>query len=272
MWQNEIVGKVFNLFTVVDDVSVDVSDKEWNIDSLQSRVALGDHLSEDLKNKIHNLLHKNSIVLSHGDSDVGTAKVSPHHIELFDHAPIWQKARRFADPGNQEIGHQCLELLSLNILEHSDSQWSSPVVPVWKPDGMLRLCIDYSKVNAVTRTEKFPMPNLKNCIYRGSKVKYITSCTLFEDTIVPLDDKSRQYTAFSTVSDHYQFKRLRFGLRNSGIAFQKTMLQILSPLSCSNIIIYIDDILIMNESFEEQAVLVNKVLSTLGNSGIKSKV
>ena len=271
--KNEIVGKVSTLFTVVDDVSVDVSDKEWNIDSLRSKVALGDHLSKDLKDKIYNLLYKNRIVFSHGDSDVGTAKVAPHHIELFDHAPIWQKPRRFADPVNQEIERQCLELLSLDILEHSDSQWSSPVVPVWKPDGTLRLCIDYRKVNAVTRTEKFPMPNLENCIYRGSKVKYFTKLDLVRGYYqVPLDDESRQYTAFSTVTDHYQFKRLSFGLRNSGIAFQKTMQQILSPLSCSNIIIYIDDILIMNESFEEHAVLVNKVLSTLGDSGIKLKV
>ena len=127
---NEIEGKVSTLFTVVDDVSVDVSDKEWNIDSLRSKVALGDHLSEDLKDKIYSLLYKNCIVLSHGDSDVGTAKVAPHHIELFDHASIWQKAHRFADPVNQEIARQCLELLSLDILEHSDSQWSSPVVPV----------------------------------------------------------------------------------------------------------------------------------------------
>ena len=117
------------------------------------------------------------------------------------------------------------------------------------------------------------MPNLENCIYRGSKVKYFTKLDLVRGYYqVPLDDESGQYTAFSTVTDHYQFKHFSFGLRNSGIEFQKMIQHILSPLSYSNIIIYIDDILIMNESFEEHAVLVNKVLSTLGDSGIKLKV
>ena len=86
--KNEIVGKVSTLFTVVDDVSVDVSEKECDINSLRSKVALGDHLSEDFKDKIYKLLYKNRIVLSYGDSDVGTAKVAPHHIELFDHADV----------------------------------------------------------------------------------------------------------------------------------------------------------------------------------------
>ena len=87
--KNEIVGNVSTLFTVVDDVSVDVSEKECDINSLRSKVALADHLSEDLRDKIYNLLYKNRIVSSHADSDVLTAKVAPHHIELFDHDPIW---------------------------------------------------------------------------------------------------------------------------------------------------------------------------------------
>ena len=68
----------------------------------------------------------------------GTVKKFKFH-QIDPHTPIWQKARRFADPVNQEIECQCLELLSLDILKYSDSQWSSPVVPVWKPDGTLRL-------------------------------------------------------------------------------------------------------------------------------------
>ena len=88
---------------------------------------------------------------------------------------------------------------------------------------------------------------------------------------VPIDPDSRPITAFSTMNNHYQFKRLSFGLKNSGMAFQKTMQQILSPILTSNIIIYIDDVLIMSESFEDHIKLIEKVLSTLMRNGVKIK-
>ena len=89
---------------------------------------------------------------------------------------------------------------------------------------------------------------------------------------VPIDENSRKYTSFSTHQNQYQFKRLPFGLKNSGIAFQRIMQQILGPVMSKDIIIYIDDILILSRSFEEHLKLVEKVLRTLMKSGIKSKL
>uniref|UniRef100_A0A6A7FN12 RNA-directed DNA polymerase n=1 Tax=Hirondellea gigas TaxID=1518452 RepID=A0A6A7FN12_9CRUS len=117
------------------------------------------------------------------------------------------------------------------------------------------------------------MPNLTQCIYKAHNINYFTKLDLVRGYYqVPLDEDSRPYTAFSTTQNHFQFKRLSFGLKNSGIAFQKTMQQILSPHITSNIIIYIDDILIMTETYEEHLSLVSKVLQTLSTNGIKIKV
>ena len=64
----------------------------------------------------------------------------------------------------------------------------------------------------------------------------------------------------------------RCGLKNSGIAFQRTMQQILSPLGSKNIIIYIDDILIRAETFEGHLILLKKVINTIVKHNIKIKV
>lgn len=225
------------------------------------------------QDQVRQMLMKVKNVLSTGDRDIGSVKIKPHHIELLDNTPIWQKPRQFAKPVEDEIENQCQELLSNDIIEYSNSNWSSPCVPVRKPDGSLRLCIDYRKVNMVTRTEKFPMPNLNNCLYAAHNVKYFTKFDLVKGYYqVNLDDESRELTAFSTTKNHYQFKRLSFGLKNSGIAFQKMMQQILSPLKSSRIIVYIDDILIMSENFEEHLEMVEKVLYTLEKFQIKIKV
>jgi hypothetical protein len=121
--------------------------------------------------------------------------------------------------------------------------------------------------------EKFPMPNLSDCIYGARNAKYFTKLDLVKGYYqVPLDPASRQYTAFSTPNNHYQFKTLSFGLRNSGIAFQKNMQNILSAYSTNNTLIYIDDILIISQSFDEHLELVSKILHTLYSNGIKIKV
>ena len=274
--ENTIVGRVSTIIPI--QKKEDTNDKneetnDWTETRLLSEIRLGNDLNNYERKEVYKMLLRVRHALSKHDSDIGTAKVIPHQIELTNNTPIWQKPRNFADPINKEIEKQCSELLTEDIIEHSSSNWSSPIVPVRKQDGTLRMCIDYRKLNTVTKIENFPMPSLSNCIYRAHNVKYFTKIDLTRGYYqVPIADDSRQYTAFSSMKNHYQFKRLSFGLKNSGIAFQRIMQQILAPYLNSNIIIYIDDILIMSETFEEHLNMVSKILTTLSNYGIKIKV
>ena len=70
------------------------------------------------------------------------------------------KDRLFPAPVTNEIERQCQELNALDIIKPSVSPWSSPIVPVRKKDGSLRLCIDYWKLNKVTIPDKFPIPKI----------------------------------------------------------------------------------------------------------------
>ena len=135
------------------------------------------------------------------------------------------------------------------------------------------MCVDYRKVNKVTETQNFPMPNLTDSVYSAHNVQFFTKLDLIKGYYqVPIDEESRQYTAFSTPQHQYQFKRLSFGLKNSGIQFQKHMQEILSDFNNKQVIVYIDDILILSQSFQEHLQLVEKVLTSLMLNGIKIKV
>lgn len=272
--KGEKLGLVSTLVDLEEDDVPDENTREtWNREILEQKIKLDDSLDSSQSNIVYDMLLTTQDAMSSGDDDIGRARVMPHSIELTNDTPIWQRPRRFSEPVNKEIDRQCKELLSLDIIEYSDSDWSAAVVPVRKKDGSLRMCVDYRMLNKVTKQESFPMPNISESIYKAHNVQFFTKLDLVRGYYqVPIHENSRKFTAFSTPHSHYHFKRLSFGLRNSGIAFQKCMQQILSEFCFHNVLVYIDDILIMTETFNEHVTLVEKVLTTLLNNGIKIKV
>ena len=258
--------------TVLELVNDGEEENKWTLKDIQEKVNL-DELNDEQQRKVYDTLFMVNSSFGIDEFDIGNAKVSPYVMELTDYTPIWQKARSFSEPINVEIANQCDQLELLDIIEKCDSKWSSPIVPVRKTDGTLRMCVDYRKVNKVTKPENFPIPNLTDSIYKGNNIKYFSKMDLIKGYYqVPIDPDSRKFTAFSTPTEQYQFKRLSFGLRNSGIQFQKNMQEILSEFKHKRIIIYQDDILIMSESFEDHLILIKRILTTLMNYGIKVKI
>ena len=160
----------------------------------------------------------------------------------------------------------------LAIIEPSVSPWNSPIVPILKKGGGLRMCLDYRRLNQVTVPDRHPVPNLADSIFGLHGTQYFTRLDLVKSYYqIPIDESSRECTAFSTPRNHWQFKRLSFGLRNAPSAFQREIQAVLSGFPSNKVIAYIDDILIMGSSFSEHLDLVHKVLQTLQNYKLKIK-
>ena len=231
------------------------------------------HLTDDEALKVRETLRRCSRAISKGDEDIGLAGVTQHRIELHDDTPIRQKPRRFPDPVTEEIEAQCEDLLKMGVIEFSKSAWSAPVVPIRKKDGSIRLCVDYRKLNKVTKADRFPMPCMNDLVFSLQGSRYFTALDLVRGYYqVPLDPETAEYTAFSTPRNHYQFRRLSFGLKNAPGAFQREMQEVLRDFDSKQVVVYIDDILILGKSFEEHLHLVERVLATLSEYGMKIKL
>jgi hypothetical protein len=222
--------------------------------------------------EVFSMLSNVETVFGRGDGDVGHANVTEHVIRLSNDTPIYQRPRRFSPPMANEIERQCQELKTLDVIEASVSPWNSPIVPILKKGGGLRMCLDYRKLNQVTVPDRHPVPNLADSIFGLQGTKFFTRLDLVKSYYqIPIDESSRQCTAFSTPRNHWQFKRLSFGLRNAPSAFQREIQAVLSGFPSNKVIAYIDDILIMGSSFAEHLELVRKVLHTLNNYKLKIK-
>jgi hypothetical protein len=231
-----------------------------------------DHLTSNEQHTVLSIMQQTPDVFSQGDHDVGCAGVTQHRIELHDDTPIRQKPRRFPEPVSNEIERQCEELRQLDIIDYSKSPWSSPIVPIKKKDGSIRLCIDYRQLNKVTKADRFPIPNMSDLVFGLHGMQYFTSLDLVKGYYqVPLHPDSAEYTAFNTSRNHYQFKRLSFGLKNAPGAFQREIQDVLKNFDSKQVVVYIDDVLIMSRTFSEHLDLVGKVLATFANYGIKIK-
>ena len=247
--------------------------KELNLNQELRNADIGEQLTSVERDSVYQLLREHRNVISGGDDDVGRIDVGKLEIKLYDHTPIYHRPRRFPEPIAGEIERECEQLMAQDIIEPSHSSYNCRILPIRKPDGSLRLCMDYRELNSKTIPDRFPMTNLLDSVYSLHGHKYFTSIDLVRGYYqMEVDKDSREYTAFSTSKGHWQYKRMPFGLKNAPAAFQRAMQNILSAFPRSRVIVYLDDILIIEKDFVKHKELVDQVLKMLESHGIKIKL
>ena len=125
--------------------------------------------------------------------------MTSHDVDVGDANPIKQHPYRM-NPEKCKLADKEIDyMLEHGIIQPSKSDWSSPCVLVPKPDGSVRFCTDYRKVNTVTKTDVFPIPRLDDCIDRVGHCKFLTKVDLLKGYwCVPLTDRAREISAFTT--------------------------------------------------------------------------
>lgn len=174
--------------------------------------------------------------------------------------PIAQAARRFPIAMEADVENAIQELLQKNIIERAEGPltWVSPLVPIRKTDGRIRLCVDMRAANKAVRREKFPMPNIDVAMASIHKVSRLSKIDLeaayyhFE-----LDRQSRNITTFVARSGVYRFCRLMFGIKSAPELFQREMENLFRGIK--GLIVYMDDLLIYAETDEEHDEILKQV-------------
>jgi len=160
------------------------------------------------------------------------------------------------------------EMLKMGIITHSDSPWASPIVIVPKPDGSIRLSVDYRRVNSLTVLDPFPLPRVEVLVDKLGRANYLTKVEMTRGYWqVPLDDTSMPVSAFVTPTGHFHWRCMPFGLRNAPATFSRLVTILLKGLEyCSGA--YIDDIIIFSNTWEEHLKHLNLVFNRVREAGL----
>ena len=230
------------------------------------------HLDKTVAEQVRKFLYAHADSFVGPDGKLGRTNLVQHGICTGDARSIKQGLRRQPIAKRKEEEESIFKMLQDDIIEPSDSPWSSPVVLAAKKDGSYRFCVDYRQLNEVTIKDSYPLPNIQDCLDALSGAQFF--CTLdlasgyWQLEVDPVD---RPKTAFVTHHGLFQFKVLPFGLTNAPATFERLMENIMRGLQWKHCVCFLDDIIVFGRTVEETLANLDLVLQRLQEANLKLK-
>jgi transposase InsO family protein len=229
-------------------------------------------IADDQRQILTNLLLEKESVFKLEGQPLGRTDLVKHEIYTGDSLPVKQPVRRPPIHWRETAELELQKMIDSGVIEPSSSPWASPVVLVKKKDGTARYCIDYRKLNAVTKKDSYPLPRIDDSLDALGKAKYFSTLDLASGYWqIGMTDEAKEKSAFCSTSGLFQFKVMPFGLTNAPATFQRLMERVLAGLQWRICLVYIDDIIIFSETVEEHLKQLACVLERLQLAGLKLK-
>lgn len=133
------------------------------------------------KDQFYQLLLEYSEVFAFSDEDMGRITIVRHKINTGAASPVHQPPRWLPVHTSQEVKKLVGSMLQRNVIEPSTSPWSSPVVLVKKCDGSFRFCVDYRRVNSLTRKDAYPLLRINESLETLSGSKWFQPSIYYVD-------------------------------------------------------------------------------------------
>ncbi|XP_015748886.1 PREDICTED: uncharacterized protein K02A2.6-like [Acropora digitifera] len=147
------------------------------------------------------------------------------------------------------------------------TEWCSGIVPVPKPNGRVRICVDLTPLNKAVQRETHPMGSVDESLAMLGESRIFTKLDANSGFLqIPLDDDSKLLTTFISPFARFCFNRLPFGISSAPEIFQRTMSDILGDLD--GVICRMDDILIHGRNHVQHDARVRAVLLCLQRAGL----
>jgi hypothetical protein len=209
-------------------------------------------LTEDQRRQVAGLILDYQDVFSSGPDDMGHTDLVQHQIDTGDARPIRLPPRRIPIAKQKTETDEIKRMLDRGVIQPSASAWASPVVLVTKKDGTTRFCIDYRKLNDVTRKDAYPLPRIDDTLDALAGLTYFSTLDLYSGYWqVAMDPMDREKTAFTTRHGLFEWRVMPFGLCSAPATFERLIELVLHGLTWSLCLVYLDDVIVFGTGFEQ---------------------
>uniref|UniRef100_A0A2N9I5J1 RNA-directed DNA polymerase n=1 Tax=Fagus sylvatica TaxID=28930 RepID=A0A2N9I5J1_FAGSY len=246
-------------------------------------VVISSKLNDEQESKLLKILrmHKGAIGWTIADIKGISPLICTHRIYLEDNVKPSREMQRRLNPNMKEVVRaEVLKLLDVGIIYPiSDSKWVSPTQVVPKKSGVTvvknenneliptrvttgwRVCIDYRKLNSVTRKDHFPLPFMDQILERVAGHEYycfLDGYSGYNQIEIALEDQEK--TTFTCPFGTFAYRRMPFGLCNAPATFQRCMLSLFSDMVERFLEVFMDDFSVFGDSFDDCLSNLQKVL------------
>ena len=224
--------------------------------------------SNDTSIKLAKILDKYKEVF---EEKLGTIKDTCAHIELKEDAkPQFYKARPVAYALRDRIDSELDRLISNDVLRPTEhSEWATPIVPLVKPNGEIRICGNYKlTVNKEAKCNIHPLPTTEDVfstLSGGEKFTKLDLAHAYQQ--IPLDAESRKLCTINTHRGLFEVTRLQFGIHSASGIFQRTIEQLVKDVPRTKP--RSDDVLITGENDEEHLQYIEQTLKIFQERGVR---
>lgn len=257
-----------------DPEKTPVTDKD--ISHILSDIGLQDldltscEVSLEWKNKLLQIIQQYEYIFSRHKMDCGDATDFVHRIRLVDDKPFRLPYRRVPPCHYEKLRTALSEMEELGIIRKSQSEYSSPLVLVVKPNGDLRICNDFRWLNARTVKDAHPLPHQTDALAAlGGNVFFSTMDLTSGFYNVRLHEDDKRFTAFSSPFGLHEYNRMPQGLTNSPATFMRMMMSIFGDQNFTSLLCYLDDLMVFAPSEQVALDRLQMVFSRLAANNLK---
>ncbi|XP_054285817.1 uncharacterized protein K02A2.6-like [Macrosteles quadrilineatus] len=191
-------------------------------------------VESDCSEKLDKLLTEFQEIFTPG---IGKITSEQGHIELKEGArPIFIKPRQVPYALKKSVEEELNRLESNGIISKvENSKWGTPIVPVRKANGNVRICADYKvTANKLICDDKYPIPRIEDIFSNMNKGRYFCTLDISNAYLhLPMDEESREIQTISTHLGLYRVNRMMFGIKVAPSIWQRFMDKVLHGLEVS---------------------------------------
>ena len=159
--------------------------------------------------------------------------------------------------------------LAKRFISASSASYSLPVLFVKKPEGGIQFCVDYKRLNTITKKDRYPIPLMKETLAQLEGAKHFTKidiCQAFYQ--IKISEDSEELTTFLTSFGIFKYLVMPCGLCNRSASWQHLINDTLFDFLHCFVQAYLDNILIYNKTLQDYRSHFRQVLQRLRKAGL----